>query len=182
MSETVIQNPFAPPRAEFVDAPTAPTQVELAVRGARLGASLIDAAPFIVFAILAAWGGSHGGGVFLLALGGLGMIAWVVYNCVLLYGHGQSVGKRVLGLRIVRTDGSRLSFKRFVFLREVPMIVLGLIPFLGRVIHLVDVLMIFRESRQCLHDVFADTLVVTAASSPHATLAGSNGGLPDLRF
>jgi len=33
--------------------------------------------------------------------------------------------------------------------------------------------MIFRDSRQCLHDQIADTLVVTAASSTGASLEAS---------
>ena len=88
---------------------------------------------------------------------------------------GQTVGKRMMGIRVVRTDGSRVSLPRFLFMRGLPVAILGVLPLLRYVMFLVDSLVIFRESRQCLHDNFADTKVVTAASSEAATLAGDSG-------
>ena len=186
MSETETQNPFAPPRAEVVhEAPPAAGVIEPAARRARLFAALLDALPLLAVGAMAAlidYRSPGSFGILALILAGIALIGWTIWNAVLLHGHGQSIGKRVLGLRVVRTDGRRVSFKRFVFLRGLPMMLIGAIPFVGRIAHLVDALMIFRSSRQCLHDVFADTLVVTAESSPRATLAGSNGGLPDIRY
>ena len=66
----------------------------------------------------------------------------------------------MLGLRIVRTDGSRAGFARLFFVRAGFAVVLPMIPFLGLLIVLADVLCIFRETRQCLHDQVADTVVV----------------------
>jgi len=39
---------------------------------------------------------------------------------------------------------------------------LGLIPVIGYIFGLVDSLLIFGEPRQCLHDKFADTIVIKA--------------------
>ncbi len=82
-------------------------------------------------------------------------------------------------------DGSRVSFARFFFLRGLAIGIIGAIVggiggalhfrFAGNIVTLVDYLMIFGASSRCLHDLIADTRVVTAASSPHATLEGSQG-------
>jgi uncharacterized RDD family membrane protein YckC len=80
-----------------------------------------------------------------------------------------------MGIRVVRTDGTRVGFGRFIFLRWLPVMLLGMIPLLGYVVSLLDVLLIFRENRLCLHDNFADTKVVTATTSEGATLLGSSG-------
>jgi uncharacterized RDD family membrane protein YckC len=70
------------------------------------------------------------------------------------------VGKRLLNIRIVRTDGRRAGFARLLFIRGGVTMVLYMIPLLGSLVALVDMLMIFRASRRCLHDVIADTVVV----------------------
>jgi uncharacterized RDD family membrane protein YckC len=58
----------------------------------------------------------------------------------------------------VRVDGSPVSLGRLILLRNVVVWVLSLIPMFG----IVDVLFIFGESRQCLHDRIADTIVIKA--------------------
>jgi uncharacterized RDD family membrane protein YckC len=92
----------------------------------------------------------------------LGGIALVVWNCVWLHQYGQTVGKRALGIRIVRSSGERATLGRIFGLRYLPVTLLGAIPYVGWAIGLADVLMIFRDSRQCLHDQIADTIVVKA--------------------
>ena len=92
----------------------------------------------------------------------LGGIALVVWNCVWLHQYGQTVGKRALGIRIVRSDGGRATLGRIFALRYLPVTLLGAIPYVGPLIGLVDVLLIFRDSRQCMHDQIADTIVVKA--------------------
>jgi uncharacterized RDD family membrane protein YckC len=90
----------------------------------------------------------------------LGVVA--VINCILLNMYGQTIGKRMLGIKVVRTDGDEVSLGRFIFLRFLPIALLGRIPFVGPIIGLVDCLLIFGDDRRCLHDVFADTIVVYA--------------------
>ena len=113
----------------------------------------------------------------------VGAIAWTVWTIVLVYKYGQTVGKKVMGIRVVRMDGSRVSFARFFFLRWLAVAVISWIVsvvgaamhlhFLGNLVSLVDALLIFGAAHRCLHDYIADTQVVTAESSPNATLEGS---------
>ena len=168
---------FRPPSAPLTDAPAAP--LELAGRGSRLGAKCVDGLAVlgamllagivaaIAIPVLAAAGGRSRPGfassMAALAAGLIGFLAvvgLVIWNCVWLHRYGQTVGKRVLRIRIVRSDGGRASLGRIFALRYLPMILLGCIPYLGFLVTLTDWLLIFRDSRKCLHDQFADTIVV----------------------
>jgi len=171
---------FQPPSAPLAEAPGAPQ--ELADRGARLAAKCVDGTTLLglLMVIGIAWAlllptlaglrrpGSGipalnlalSAGLLLMAVAAPG--ALVIWNCVWLHRYGQTIGKRVLGIRIVRSSGERVSLGRIFALRYLPMLFLGMVPYLGVLITLVDALLIFRDSRQCLHDQFADTLVVRA--------------------
>jgi len=96
----------------------------------------------------------------LMTLGGGGV--FVLMQSWLLAKHGQTIGKRLLGLRILRSDGSAASLGRLLGLRYGIGYVLAAIPFVNMLYSLIDCLLIFRESRQCLHDNIADTIVVKA--------------------
>ena len=197
MSEFADQNRFAPPRAHVEDPlSTAPAQLVIATRGSRFLAFLVDISPAFVFGIIAAilapglltgkFDPANGAmmvfGLVMLVFF-VAALGWIVWTIVLLYRYGQTVGKKVMGIRVVRMDGSRVSFARFFFLRGLAIGVIGAIvgaiggalhfPFAGNIVTLVDYLLIFGAARRCLHDYIADTQVATAASSPNATLEGA---------
>lgn len=86
----------------------------------------------------------------------LGYVGFEVY---FLSRNGQTLGKRFLNIAIVRKDtGENPGFIRCVLLRFVVSTLLGVIPFYA----LVDILLILREDRRCLHDFLAGTIVVQA--------------------
>jgi len=93
------------------------------------------------------------------------LIAWSVITAWLVAANGQSIGKRIVGIKVVRTDGSRASFARIFLLRNVVNGLPNLLPYVGWLYQLVDPLLIYQESRQCLHDRIADTIVVRCAST-----------------
>lgn len=142
-----------------------------APRLTRLGAVVVDAlAPaFLVVPVaglagaLGALGNLHeawsSGVAFLFVVPFLGWVAW---NFLLFHREGQTFGKRMLGIRVVRTDGSRCSLMRWIFLRHFVTGLIGAIPYLGALVTLVGYLIIFREDSRCLHDHIADTRVVVA--------------------
>jgi uncharacterized RDD family membrane protein YckC len=72
------------------------------------------------------------------------------------------VGKKLAGIRIVRSDGSRAGLRRIFLLRSVVPGVFGAIPLIGPFFSLIDTLFIFGEERRCVHDLIADTIVVNA--------------------
>lgn len=172
---------FRPPSAPVADEAETAALV-LAERGARFWAKCVDwltllglvlaagvVSVLTIPAMLAyrrAGGSVPGLNVAAAATMGLvlvlGFIALAVWNCVWLHRYGQTVGKRALGIRIVRSSGERASLGRIFALRYLPVTLLGAIPYLGPVFSLVDILLVFRDSRQCLHDQIADTIVVKA--------------------
>ena len=87
----------------------------------------------------------------------------LVYNIGFWLLAGQTLGKRLLGVRIVRTDGQRLRFGNAV-LRQVGY-VLSAILFLGYL------WILFDNKRQGLHDKIAGTIVVY--SWPEEELQGT---------
>jgi uncharacterized RDD family membrane protein YckC len=203
MTNATTPNPFAPPRAHVEDPyGTAPAELVIASRGARFLAFLVDLSPMLVIGVIGGimaavmlpgmltghfdpqTSGLASLGIFVVVIGALAL-AWTIWNIVLLYKYGQTVGKKVLGIRVVRMDGSRVSFARFFFLRGLAIGIIGAVvggiggamhfKFAGNIVTLVDYLMIFGVARRCLHDFIADTQVATAASSPNATLEGASG-------
>jgi uncharacterized RDD family membrane protein YckC len=93
------------------------------------------------------------------------LIAWSVITGWLVATNGQSIGKRLVGIKVVRTDGSRASFARIFLLRNVVNGLPNLLPYAGWLYQLIDPLLIYQNSRQCLHDRIADTIVVRCESS-----------------
>lgn len=169
MASASDENRFAPPLAHVEDVAEADTGA-LAGRGVRLLAVLLDAliagAAFWILSRVTPLSFSPAPGVNLvrfLAVNGLvGFIIFIVLHGYLLATRGQTIGKLLLKVRIVRSDGSRASLLRILGLRFLPTTVISLIPLIGGLYAVVDSLLIFRESRRCLHDNIADTIVVKA--------------------
>jgi uncharacterized RDD family membrane protein YckC len=88
-------------------------------------------------------------------------VAWCVITAWLVARNSQSIGKRLCGIKVVRTDGSRASLARIFLLRNVVSGLPGLLPYIGLLYQLlIDPLLIYQASRQCVHDMIADTIVV----------------------
>jgi len=107
-----------------------------------------------------------GGDEMMLVLGGiaifgcLGALAIAIYQWLLISRTGQSLGKKWTGIRIERIDGSRVDFGSGVFLRNWLPKLIGAVPYLGAIFHMIDCLFIFRDDRRCIHDHIAGTRVV----------------------
>lgn len=161
-------NLYAPPMAEVRDVAPVGTDV-LATRTSRLFAALIDG----LISAACAWLAMTLLGLSLTRLGGSGwgtllgvtlvnLMLYLLINGWLLHTEGQTVGKKLLSIRIVRTNGQRASLGRLVGLRLVPVWVMSVIPGVGQLLVLLDSLAIFGSARRCVHDRLADTLVVRA--------------------
>jgi uncharacterized RDD family membrane protein YckC len=175
-------NPYAPPVAAVRDIPANYAATELADLGPRLGAAFLDGiifagmvyVPLLIGGILAGataataaqasdTGQISDAGVGLamligFGLGFIGFVAWAWLTVKYVNENGQSIAKKIVGIKVVRSDGSPAALSRIFWLRNVVNALIGIIPLYG----LIDILFIFSESRQCLHDKLADTIVVKA--------------------
>lgn len=178
-----MTNPYAPPAAVVDDIADPQAGITPADRGARLGAAILDTiiagmmvyGPFLIG--MATMGGSSvlaepvpvgdapdlaraealvAAVPLALGLGGVGFIVWAVLTIKYVLANSQTIGKKLLNIKVVRSDGSPVSFGRLFWMRNVLNAVPSLIPLYS----IVDHLFIFGESRQCLHDKIADTIVI----------------------
>jgi uncharacterized RDD family membrane protein YckC len=158
-------NPYAAPQAELETRAVTPASLERAKasRGQRFGAAFLDG----IFSsiCLAPWTYSmkSGGMTPTAAVLGFGLIgALAIINLVLLSKNGQTLGKKIVGTKVIMADGSPAPLWRIVLLRWLPLTAVTVIPKVGAVVALVDACVIFASERRCGHDYVAGTIVVDA--------------------
>ena len=169
-----MTNPYAPPAAMVQDLADPLVKNLPADRGTRLAASILDtlifaamvylpiAVGFGVGAVTAAGDVEAPGFGLGVAVGAIaaciGLVVWLWLTIHYMQLNGQSIGKKITRIKVIRSDGSPVTLSRLIWLRNVVNWIISFIPLYG----VVDVLFIFAESRQCLHDKLADTVVVKA--------------------
>ncbi|GHV54463.1 hypothetical protein FACS1894216_14530 [Synergistales bacterium] len=92
----------------------------------------------------------------------VGYIAYLALNIYFLYRNGQTVGKKLMGIKIVSKDGGRASLPGIIFLRMLGMFILEIIPLIGWSIFFINLFFIFRSDRRMIHDFLAGTVVIKA--------------------
>jgi uncharacterized RDD family membrane protein YckC len=161
---------YAPPQTHVEDIPAASEGIRLATRWQRVWAVSVDTA--LVIGLLAAvtWltpynlFGESDASLWTpeLLSSAASFVLFIAANGWLLVRHGQTLGKRLLGIRIVRPDGTMASAARLVGLRYGIGSLVNTVPAIGMIWALFDSVAIFRRSRRCLHDSIADTIVIVA--------------------
>ncbi len=159
-----MQNPIG------YGAGTTPT-ANLAEPLARLGARIIDVIIWIfIFMILAV---TLGGGTAAVGNNDLGGRAWIAgvlgtlitsaYEVFMVANKGGTVGKLVLGLKVVKEDGSPADLQTAIM--RIVTNLIGIVPIIGSYISalvgLASIVMIFTDDRrQTVWDKVAKTIVV----------------------
>jgi uncharacterized RDD family membrane protein YckC len=167
---------FASPAGPAIDS-------NLAERGTRLGAFLIDwvlqmisvlpgwlilGSTFLTIMLSAARGQEPDFSqldIGTLVLGGsvllLGFLSLLVVQVWMITTRGQSIGKRLLGIKIVKfADGSPAGFVHGWLLRNFVNGIIGVLPWIGILYKLVDNCFIFTDARRGIRDHIAGTKVV----------------------
>jgi len=95
-----------------------------------------------------------GFGVFVIIL--LAFVGVWLYEALMTSSErGATLGKRALGLRVVKSDGTRLTFGRATGRFFAKVFITGIIPFgIGYI------MAGFTDRKRALHDMIADTVVV----------------------
>lgn len=147
--------------------------MELASRRQRLGAVLIDMGIGVVYAIPLFY--LFGGFRYVnqrmaeptstkIVIGVLGFVLFILVHAYFLKNDGQTIGKKLVGIKIVDLNNNVPGLWKIITMRYLPMEA-ALIPVLGPIFGLVDSLLIFRADRRCAHDHIAGTKVVKKRSA-----------------
>ncbi|HEX2259918.1 MAG TPA: RDD family protein [Actinomycetota bacterium] len=137
---------------------TDPTIGKLATPGRRLGAYFLEFAVlfiplFLVALFDAAFGrGERGGGAGPL-VAGLVLLGYVIW-ALILFTRGQTPGKQLLKLRVVRANGQRAGFGSMLLREFIGKLISTVIFMLGFIWILID------KDHQGWHDKLASTFVV----------------------
>lgn len=164
----VEANPYSAPRAQVRDPEMAAGRLELASPWIRLGATMLDTVipSFIVlvgFVIVGLVSDiEEEVPAYALVLLIAFSLGYFLYQLKLLAENGWTLGKKICGIKIIRTDGSEAAVGRIFGLRMLVPGLLGAIPIAGIVFWFVDALFIFSDQNRTVHDRLADTLVVVA--------------------
>jgi uncharacterized RDD family membrane protein YckC len=89
------------------------------------------------------------------------ILTFITINAYLIHKNGQTIAKRALGIKIVDYRSNTIAnvFKIF-FLRYGSLVLLSLVPVIGKFLGLINPLCIFGKEKRCLHDLIAGTKVV----------------------
>jgi len=128
----------------------------------RVAAKLVDVALFAAIGIAAVAVSRRAFGPLFAFAVPLVILAFWLYTVLTEYLYGQTLGKRLLGLRVVRASGARLTLGD-AFIRQLPMLLQ---------IFLIDIVFaLFTAHRQRAFEVLTKTRVVLANTEPAGHLA-----------
>ena len=163
---------YAPPAAHVADVDLPATDAgQLATRTRRFWALMLDVGLAVAVLLLleavlpvAPWESEADAGWWTLQpmTAGIDLAIFLLLNAVLLVQRGQTIGKALLKIRIVRSDGGKASAFQLLAVRYGLFHLTMILPAIGVAVGVVDALLIFRQPRRCLHDIVAGTIVVNA--------------------
>jgi uncharacterized RDD family membrane protein YckC len=165
-----VDNPYAPPQADIGVIPELAESL-LADRGTRFVAALVDSLIDLAYSLPLMFGlgfldfsnpqAARNASIGTSAeLAVLRFLFFLLVHGYTLKTNGQTLGKKMTGIRIADLDGGVPDFGRVVGLRYLPLAVISMIPIVSMFYKTIDVLFIFRSDRRCIHDLIAGTKVV----------------------
>jgi len=88
------------------------------------------------------------------------ILVYSALNWKLLNKDGQTIGKRLVGIKIIMLESDKITALDILLKRYAPFIIIQMIPLIGPFLAFADVLTIFTKQRRCLHDYIAKTTVI----------------------
>ncbi|MDI1314604.1 RDD family protein [Prosthecobacter sp.] len=170
-------NPYAPPQSNILPAGNPDEIQQLASPWRRLGASILDSLIMILIVMpimyfsgyftrimeQAGKASSWNMEQLLWAAMGFGIMLAINWNHL---GRGQTIGKGIMELRIVRKNGTPAERSHIILKRILPLQIIAQVPILGGLFAVVDALLIFRSRHNTIHDDIADTKVIDLRQLP----------------
>jgi uncharacterized RDD family membrane protein YckC len=142
---------------------------EIASRWQRLWASLVDTFIMLVISTPVAYftggfdnvmDGAQPSINYTLLMGIFSLFVFILINGKLLVNKGQTIGKRILGIKIVDVDGNLPTVVQHLLKRYAMFFIPVQIPVVGGAISIINILFIFGKKKRCIHDLIANTRVV----------------------
>ena len=167
---------------EFESAQNVKIEYELASVGQRVAATIIDVFAFVIYMVICGMVIGFTGffepdlGSFLFFQLLLIKLPWIFYNPVIEYlTHGQSLGKYILGIRVVTISGERPGlrevFTRWMFKGDFIWISADFLVLFWFGIGVMGIVYAgTSERRQRMGDIMANTIVIKNKSSIHYSL------------
>jgi len=165
-------NPYATPASDPLPLEIQGGELTLATLGERFLGSLLDGLISLAL-LLPLWGVlfatefidsfSQIGQMGLIPTLLISLVAFAAFIAIqwrFLQATGQTIGKKVMKTRIATLSGEKPPIMDLVAKRYAVMQLLGVVPFVGTLFSLVNVLFVFRKDRRCIHDLIAGTQVV----------------------
>lgn len=152
-------NPYAQPTPTY----------ELASPWLRLAGAVVDGLVysaamipflFMMLATTSTAGDPEEAQLMFLGMGVLGVLAIAILNAYLVATRSQSIGKILVGTRILKTDGTPCGLVHGVIIRSFGFGLIASIPVIGPLIQLANCFFVFSEDHRMLHDRLASTVVV----------------------
>ena len=140
----------------------------LATRWSRLWASLLDSLIMMCFTVPLMYvtggidlimQGREPDVVYMVGMGIAGIVFFALINGKFLLESGQTIGKKVLNIKIVDMNDI-LPSKMHLLKRYGLYFGLGQIPVVGQWLSIINVLFIFGKEKRCLHDYVGETRVI----------------------
>lgn len=144
---------------------------QVASRWKRLWASLIDTIimMIIVFPIMYFTGafeniaqGYQPSMGYNIAMGFVGLIVFALINFKLLISNGQTVGKKILNIKIITLEGDLPDFNNHILKRYLVYFLPAQLLIVGQIFSFVNILFIFGKQKRCIHDFVAGTKVIAS--------------------
>lgn len=159
-------NPYQTPESNLLEPNL--NEDKLASRWTRFGAVFIDGIIYmaVIMPILYLFGfwdlTQEASFVETLLINLLGFGVFSLINFFPLLKYGQTIGKRVLGIKIATMDGQVPSLVKLLIFRTLPTYIIAVIPVVGGLLYIIEVLFIYRQDKRCVHDLIAGTQVLKA--------------------
>lgn len=168
MTNDSEQNQYAAPKADLEADYDDSQGLHLASRWARLGGAMIDSIislvimlpiMFLTIGFDIFFAGQQPSVVYNLILAAVGIVVFLVLHGYLLVNYGQTIGKRLLNIKIVTLDDKQPMISELCKRYAVYLLV-QFVPVLGAILSLINILFIFGAQKRCLHDLAGNTKVV----------------------